>query len=483
MNQKCIDLIIPSLFFGILLLLVAQEFAILEWIETNLETSIFKNILQKIFSNKLPVFSWLFGTYLFIRFTSLFLWELYFPKKTDAIETPKIIKDIYSLIIWVISIGIALSIFFNKDITALLTASSVVVGVLGLSLRAMIADFFYGIAITLEHPFRVGDWIEVGVGNNTKVGKVQQISWRSTLIITKQNIHITVPHSVIGNRNFNNYSYPDSLWRSSFNMSLSYDVTVSEAERIFFSAIKQIKELEDIPKEPGVSIIQFLPYGIEWNIQFWVKDYPMESSIRLQIQRNILRDLSYCGISLYNQPEYQSTQNETPAKPRSNWVRNLDLFACLTDEDCRVISEQAIKSTIPKSKALFEQGSEGSSLFLIYQGLMDVYVKDKIEDEAKKVNRLCAGAVFGEMSLLTGHPRNATVTAVVETVVYEINKAMIEPYLREHPLLLEHIENLLTERKLQNIELMKNIDKHKETDIPKNMLLEVQQQIRRFFNL
>lgn len=483
MNQKCIDLIVPSLFLGMLLLLLAQNAAILEWINTNLETSITKSILQGAFSNQLPLFSWLFGTYLFIRYTSLFLWELYFPKKTNAVETPKIIKDMYSLIIWVVSISIALSIFFNKDITALLTASSVMVGVLGLSLRAMIADFFYGIAITLEHPFRVGDWIEVGIGSNTKVGKVQQISWRSTLIITKQNIHITVPHSVVANRNFNNYSHPDPLWRSSFNMSLGYDVTVSEAERIFFSAIKQIKELEDISKEPGVSIVQFLPYGIEWNIQFWVKDYPMESSIRLQIQRNILRDLSYCGISLYNQPDYQPGQTANSTQSRSNWVRNLDLFSCLTDEDCRIISEQAIKSTIPKNKSLFEQGSEGSSLFLIYQGLMDVYVKDKIETEAKKVNRLCAGAVFGEMSLLTGDPRNATVTAVVETVVYEINKAMIEPYLREHPLLLEHIENLLTERKLQNIEFMKKIDKHKETDVPKNILIEVQQQIRRFFNL
>ncbi|MDP2903033.1 MAG: mechanosensitive ion channel family protein [Methylovulum sp.] len=487
MNKKYFDLIIPTLFLGILLMLIFQTAFILDWLDNNLGESLFKRIIDKVFVNQLPVFSWLYGTYLFIRYSELFIWNIYFPQKTETV-TPKIIIDIYNIIVGIISIGIALSFFFNKDITALLTASSVFVGVLAFSLRSMIADFFYGLAITLEQPYRVGDWIEVGIGNNARVGKVQQIAWRSTLIITKQNIHVTVPHSVIAKRNFNNYTYPDDLWCSSFNITLAHEVTLQEVERVFFSAIKQVKELADIAKEPSLSIVQFLPQGIEWRVSFWVRDYPMESSIRLKIQRNILRDLNYCGIALSAGrleilPENISGQFAPQINRRSNWARNLDLFDCLTEQETEYISGQAIKRILPKGKVLFEQGSKGSSLFLVYQGLLDVFVKDKAGVN-EKVNQLCPGSFFGEMSLLTGEPRNATVIPAVESVVYEVNKAMIEPYLREHPLLLEHIEKLLVERKLQTSDFLIHLNKQDENEVfLKSPLAEMQEKIRRFFNL
>lgn len=484
MDKNYLDLIIPTLFFGVLFILLFQTDVVWAWLDTNLAESLVKAVGRRFFVNQLPVFTWGYGTYLFIRYSNLFIWKIYFPKKTGTV-TPKIISDIYALVVCFISIGIALSFFFNKDITALLTASSVVVGVLAFSLRSMIADFFYGLAITLEQPYRVGDWIEVGAGSQARIGKVQQIAWRSTLIVTKQNIHVTVPHSVIAKRSFNNYSYPDELWRSSFNITLPHDVTPPEAERVLFSAIKQVKELADIAKEPSISVVQFLPQGIEWQVSFWVRDYPMESTIRLKIQRNILRDLNYCSISLAPArlellPESVKNLYAVPGNKRNNWAKNLDLFACLTEEESERIADQAIKRIIPKGKPLFEQGSEGGSLFLVYQGLLDVFVRNRA-GVSEKVNQLCPGSVFGEMSLLTGEPRNASVIPVVESVVYEINKAMIEPYLREHPLLLEHIEKLLVERKLQIHDLL-NQDLQDEEVLLRSPLMEIQEKIRRFFN-
>lgn len=486
MPKKYSDLIFSTLFLGVLLILLLQTSFILTWLDDTFSTSLITDSLKRILINQIPVFSWLLGTFLFIRYSEVFFWKLYFEKKTGT-PTPKIIIDIYSLVVWLISIGVALSYFFNKDITGLLTASGVLVGVLGFSLRGMIADFFYGLAITLEQPYRVGDWIEINDGNSIKIGKVQQIAWRSTLIITGNNIHVTVPHSVIATSNFNNYTYPDPIWCSSFQMILGTDITVQEAERIFFSAIKQVKEVNEIGREPAISIVRFLAQGIEWRVSFWVRDYPMESSVRLQIQRNILRDLSYCGIALPGERLEIFTEKLTKqyavTKARSNWARNLELFVCLNDKECERISQQAIRSIVPKGNTLFEQGSEGSSLFLVYQGLLDVFVKNKAGIN-EKVNQLRVGDVFGEMSLLTGDLRNATVIPVVDSVVYEVNKVMIEPYLREYPLLLEHIERLLAERKLQTLHFLKKINQQSETEISRdNALIEMQQKIRRFFNL
>jgi small-conductance mechanosensitive channel/CRP-like cAMP-binding protein len=486
MSRKHSDLIVLTLFMASLVYLLFESEPVLQWITTTKINQIIKDSLEHFIINQLPIVSWFLGTFLLIRYSSLLFWQLYFPNKTKT-PTPKIIIDIYTLIIWFISLSIALSYFFDKDITGLVTASGLVVGVLGFSLRTMIADFFYGIAITLEQPYRVGDWIEINSGGSIKIGKVKQIAWRSTLIITGNNIHVTVPHSVIATSSFNNYSYPDPLWCSSFQIILSSDITTQEAERIFFAAIKQIEELASIPKEPSLSIVRFLTHGIEWRISFWVRDYPMESIMRLKIQRNVLRDLSYFGIELTGERLEilaEKTNNQyMVAKGRNNWARHLDLFDCLTEKECEKISQQAIRSIVPKGNILFEQGSEGSSLFLIYQGLLDVFVKNKTGVN-ERVNQLRVGDVFGEMSLLTGDPRNATVIPVVDTVVYEINKSMVEPYLRDYPLLLEHIEKLLAERKLQTMQFLKKINNQSEAEITRdNALMEMQQKIRRFFNL
>ena len=86
------------------------------------------------------------------------------------------------------------------------------------------------------------------------------------------------------------------------------------------------------------------------------------------------------------------------------------------------------------------------------------------------------------MSLLTGEPRTATIIPHTDSVVYEIKKMMIEPYLREYPLFLEHIGMLLTERKLKNLQFFDRID-NKDKEIRANFLAEIHQKIRKFFNL
>ena len=485
-TKKHSDLIFSSIILLILFISLLQTEFILNWLDTNFPSGLLQESIKRILINQVPLLSWLLATFLIIRYSELLFWQVYFPKKTGT-PTPKIIIDIYSLVIWLLSIGFALSYFFNKDVTGLLTASSVVMGVLGFSLRGMIADFFYGLAITLEQPYRVGDWIEIRDGDHIKIGKVKQIAWRSTLIVTSNNIHVTVPNSVIANSHFNNYSYPDPFWCSSFTIILGNEISGQEAERIFFAAVKSIKELADIGKEPKLSIHKFLPQGIEWRICFWVKDYPMEAQARLKIQQNILRDLNYCGITLPREGLEVFTEklvkHTALIKERNNWARNLDLFSCLSDAECQTISQLAIRSTLIKDAVLFEQGSAGSSLFLVYQGLLNVFVKNKVGIN-ERVNQLGAGSVFGEMSLLTGDLRNATVIPAIDSVVYEVNKAMIEPYLRQYPLLLAHIEQLLAERKMQTLLFLKSINKQTEIEITRdNALMEMQQKIRRFFNL
>ena len=480
MPKKYIDLILPTLLFYLLSEMFFQKNSIHEWIEQNPSDIFFQHNAYKIGINLLPFVLWGLGTSLFIKYTKIFFWEIYFLRIKNR-SLPKIILDIYSLFVWLISSVLALIFLLDQDVTGLLTASSVLIGVLGFSLRGMISDFFYGLAITIEQPFRIGDWIEVN-NSSRLVGKVDHITWRSTTIITTENIHAVLPHSIIAASHFNNYSYPDPLWRSSFNIVLPHEITAHEAERVIFPAIKQVKESAKIHKEPSLKIAQFLPHGIEWIVCFWVYDYEMESSVRLKIQRNILRNLNYSGIKPPSEKlEVSANPLILSSKTNESWASKLDLFASLDEKECRNIAEKATKRLLFKGVQLFEQGSQGSSLFFVYQGLLDVFVKNK-NGVNENVAQLGAGSVLGEMSLLTGEPRTATIVPNIDTVVYEIKKEMIEPYLHEYPLLLEHIERLLAERKLHTAKFIEQAEGENELT-RESIMADIHQKIRRFFNL
>lgn len=478
-SRKYIDLILSTVLFFVLFFLFSKKVWFFAWTEQHV-FNVFPrenlyNFIDKLFLSLL----WILGTSLFIQYTKIFFWKIYF-LKIKKHRLPKIIIDIYSLSVWLISFFLALVFLFEQDITGLLTASSVLIGVLGFSLRGMISDFFYGLAITIEQPFRIGDWIEVNNGGRL-IGKVDHITWRSTTIVTSENIHAVLSHSIIASSHFNNYSYPDPVWRSSFRIILPNEVTIHEAERIIFPAIKQVKESAKIHKEPSIKIAQFLPQGIEWVVCFWVQDYEMEGSVRLKIQRNILRNLSYSGIKLPSEKLEISTPFVLNAKTFDSWPSKLDLFKNLDEKECQHIADKAIRHLLLKDVPLFEQGSQGSSLFFVYQGLLDVFVTNK-NGINENVAQLGAGSVLGEMSLLTGEPRTATIVPNMDTVVYEVKKEMIEPYLHQYPSLLEHIERLLTERKLQTAKSLEQAEDGLEF-IQETVMAEIHQKIKRFFNL
>lgn len=480
LSKKYGGLILLTLLFYILFSILIQENSVIQSIDTNISSSFFKNTLYTIVIPQIPALLWILGTILFVKYTKIFFWEIYFLKIKNR-RLPKIVIDIYSIFIWIASCFLSLIFLFKQDITGLLTTSSVLIGVLGFSLRSLISDFFYGLAMTIEQPFRIGDWIEVNNGSSL-IGKVDHITWRSTTLITTENIHAVLPHSIIAASHFNNYSYPDPLWRSNFKIILPNEITMYEAERIIFSAIKQVKESAKIHKEPSIKVIEFLPHGIEWMVCFWVKDYEMESSVRLKIQRNILRNLNYSGIALPSEKlEISAGSFNLQSKNNESWARKLDLFASLDETECKHLSDKAIRRLLFKGNELFEQGSEGSSLFFVYQGLLDVFVKNK-NNANENVAQLGAGSVLGEMSLLTGEPRTATIVPNIDTVVYEIKKEMIEPYLHEYPLLLEHIEKLLAERKLQNARFLEQVD-GKNQLTRESVIADIRQKITRFFNL
>lgn len=102
--------------------------------------------------------------------------------------------------------------------------------------------------------------------------------------------------------------------------------------------------------------------------------------------------------------------------------------------------------TLPAGTAVVREGEPGDSLFLLAEGALEV----RMAAIEAPIDLLLPGAVFGEMSLLTGQPRSSTVLAVSEAVVLEIGRAQLDPILRRRPALAEGLAAIMTARQAHN---------------------------------
>lgn len=130
-----------------------------------------------------------------------FIWKRIFVDKLKT-QAPKILKDLSLVLLLIITATCIAGIVFKQPLIGFWATSSATALVVGFALRNMILDLFSGIAINIEKPYSIGDWIEIhqNMSSEKVIGKVEEISWRATHLRTEDNTVIVNPNSVISTR-------------------------------------------------------------------------------------------------------------------------------------------------------------------------------------------------------------------------------------------------------------------------------------------
>jgi CRP-like cAMP-binding protein len=136
-----------------------------------------------------------------------------------------------------------------------------------------------------------------------------------------------------------------------------------------------------------------------------------------------------------------------PVDERDVLGRDLDVAGAVLDEPARLrLAASAREQAFAADEPIIRQGDPGTSMFVIEQGRVAVSVADA-GGGTSHLAELGPGEFFGEMSLLTGEPRSATVTALVETRLLTIDKDAFRPCLQAEPRLAETLERFLVGRR------------------------------------
>lgn len=326
----------------------------------------------------------------------------------------------------------------------LLTTSAVGAVVLGFALQDTLGNLFAGLAIQIEKPFRVGHWIQIG----EREGQVHEITWRATKLRTKAGQFLIVPNSVIAKDPVLNFSEPTVPTRVEVEVGASYGSPPNAVKRALLEAIANAPLVIRSP-EPQVVIKAFGGSAIEYLAQFWIEDYAADRIALDQVRTNIWYTFRRHNIEIPWPIQIQYERDEEPVRTEAHVVAaaerlgSIDLFATQTVDTRHRLATSAKHHLFAAGEAMVRQDAEGDSMFVILSGRARV----TLEPSGQEVAIIPAGGFFGEMSMLTGDRRTATVRAIDDTQALEISAADFRELAVADPTLLDHISSIVTTRR------------------------------------
>jgi small-conductance mechanosensitive channel/CRP-like cAMP-binding protein len=327
----------------------------------------------------------------------------------------------------------------------LLATSAVGAVVVGFALQDTLGNFFAGLAIQIEKPFRVGHWINIGGSE----GQVQEVTWRATKLRTKAGEFLIVPNSVISKDPILNYSEPTVPSRIEVEVGASYLTPPNEVKDAIRRAIVNAPlVMADPPAQ--VLLKNFGGSAVDYVARFWIEDYATDNQARDQVRTNIWYEFRRTNIEIPWPIQIEYSREEQPLRTEAHVVAaadqlaGVDLFATLSPEARLSLSRAAADHLFAAGEAIVRQGEHGSSMFVVLKGA----VKVVLEPSGQEVASIVGGGFFGEMSMLTGEPRTATVRAASEVQALEIAAADMRELAQATPGLLEHISQVVAARRV-----------------------------------
>jgi small-conductance mechanosensitive channel len=391
-------------------------------------------------------------------------------KEQGSDRTPAIVQDAIVLVLF----AVVATLTF-KDSAKALTASAAAALAISFALQETLGNAFAGLAIQVEKPFRVGHWIAVG----TYDGRVTEVTWRATRIRTKNGNLVVLPNNFIAREAITNYSQPVAPTRITVDVGASYGMPPNDVREALLAAMRRSSWVLATP-EPDVIVNEFADSAIIYRARFWINDFEFDEPARNEVRTAIYYEFHRRGIDipwpirvLYQR---QDAPHDSPER-REGFVRTVaavPVLASLSPDAHRALAQAAEERLYAGGEVVVREGEPGGSMFLIRRGRVAVTVGA----DHREVAVTEAGGYFGEMSLLTGEPRTATVTARGDCTVLEISADAFRAYVKSHP---EVIDQLATAAGARRHEL----DKLRSTapDAPAVEGSTLAQRMRRFFGL
>lgn len=387
------------------------------------------------------------GSFVAIAFLRHYLFEAGH-QQHSSIKVSKFLSQLGSVGIFLLAAGLVLNVIYGLNVPGLLAGAGIAGIVLGLAAQETLGNIFSGFAIYFGGQFKAGDWLQIGEHH----AEIMEVNWRSTRLRTTDDVYLDIPNSSITKETLINFTHPTTLHAMRLEIGLEYNAPPTMVKQVLTEAALMAQYVSK-ERVPVVFLKDFEASSIIYQIKFWMDDHSRLNETLSDIRTNLWYALRRHNISI-PYPIRMEMHCEMPVKKGTDRqlvreaLSKVFFHECLSAPQVERLVGCASMVEFGKGEQLIQQGEEGSSMFVITEGRADVVVD--IGGTPRNVAEIGAGDCLGEMSLLTGEKRSATIVALTDMQVVELGKDTLAPIIAESPELLEQLSDMLARRRMQN---------------------------------
>lgn len=401
------------------------------------------------FSRQLNFLSWLIFTFAGLRLT-LYVYGDLFVVRWKRGSFPAAFKNIITASVLVVVLLFLLKEILNINVTSLIATTTVLTATIGLAFQSTLANMLAGLTIHLEKPLKQGDWISAG-GHE---GRVIDITLRSTRIVTIENNEIFIPNNKVLNEAVVNYSLPDAMVVRKLQVGVSYAVPPNKVKNVILDILGT---LPGVAKSPA-ALVRVMSYG-DFSVNYEIR-YPLEVfSSHIDVETEIMSLLWYRfkrgGVEIpypirdvtirQVTPESRQAEKESRTAEIVKLMGKVEILSPLNPVELKSLVEQLKTVFYAAGEVPVKQGDAGDSFYIIKSGRVNVLV-EKSSGERAVVATLGPGNFFGEMSLLTGAVRTASIQVLEDAEFIVIDRESFGQTLANNPSIADSLSQILSER-------------------------------------
>lgn len=423
-----------------------------------------------------------------INLASVFLFDVVL--NSIKSKPPRILRDLLIATAYMVIAFILLS-RSGFDLTGIVATSAVITAVIGFSLADTLGNIMGGMALQMEHTINVGDWVRI----EQVEGRVKEIRWRQTSIETRDWDTIVFPNSVLmrgrvtllGHRTGEPRQHRQWVY---FNVDFRYAPSdVIQAVEVALNA-EPIPSVAQTPA-PHCLVLDFKESYSAYAVRYWLTDLsqtdPTDSLVRSRIYSALRRadiPLSIPARSIFVTEETEKRRERKlglEITKRVEALKRVELFHELTPEELRELATRLKVAPFVRGEVLTKQGAEAHWLYIIIKGTAEVHVT--VDGHTENVGSLSEGEFFGEMGMMTGERRTATVAALSDMLCYRLDKTALQDIMSRRPEIAEDISHVLARRRVELEAILEELNEESKRLRMGHTQVALLDRIREFFRL
>ena len=344
-----------------------------------------------------------------------------------------LLQDLIGAGVFLIALVAAAAYILDLPVKGLLATSGAVAIILALAVQSTLADVFSGIVLNATKPFRVDDVI----GIDGVEGKVVEIDWRSTYLLTSAGSMVVIPNAMAAKTRIVNLSRPDHFHSVTVTVELPVRLRPASVLDSLSKALKGCRELMSEPE--GSAVVK--KSGLR-SVEYEVTGY-VHSRDRRGIARNQLHDLIYRQLAA-SESVRQSSAHPIATTRQLAALDSVNALRTLSSEDRLELEQHMRLSSYPAGAVILELAVVPEALLIVESGVVTVTIERS--DGPFELGRMGPGELMGEGGVAGESPTAVRFTALTDCVIYRVDRTDITANFDEHSELRRALVELVRTR-------------------------------------